>query len=370
MQYLVRAAVSAVLLAVGVPATWGAEVGKRFEINGIVAPTVQCQKLSAPPGGAGADPDDCRSAIPAQFELSLRPGDAGELFVKLGIAGGNGLNDRTPLLLSPWAADLEDDLKDINGRDRDHLLAAWYRHSHAMGHAGLAVTAGIIDATDYLDENAYANDEYSQFMNEALVNGPNAFLPSYDAGVALELDRGPLSLKAVVMDVGTNDNGSSFQFYGAQIGYTKESNGRSQEHRVVVAKTSHDFLHRTRAHVKEDLLAVLYSGDWTADSVGFWVRSGWQDDAGAVDYQWLYSGGLYLDGKRWGRAGDGVGVGAAYLSGGNQDVDRVYVVEGYYRWALGGDLHLTLDLQYQDGKRVGGADRRGWVLGLRSTAAF
>jgi hypothetical protein len=45
----------------------------------------------------------------------------------------------------------------------------------------LDATIGIIDATDYLDENACSNDEYTQFMNEALVNGPNAFLPSHDS---------------------------------------------------------------------------------------------------------------------------------------------------------------------------------------------
>ncbi len=51
-------------------------------------------------------------------------------------------------------------------------------------------TGGIIDSTDYVDENAYANDEYTQFMNEALVNGPNGFAPSYDIGGAVEWEIG------------------------------------------------------------------------------------------------------------------------------------------------------------------------------------
>jgi hypothetical protein len=43
-------------------------------------------------------------------------------------------------------------------------------------------TLGIVSA--YLDDNAYSSDEYTQFMNQALVNDPHALLPAYGAGVA------------------------------------------------------------------------------------------------------------------------------------------------------------------------------------------
>lgn len=78
-------------------------------------------------------------------------------------------------------------MKDFNGHSRDHLLTAWVKHTFNISKDGnLGVTLGLIDATDYLDDNAHANDEFTQFMNEALVNGPNFFLPSYDIGGALE----------------------------------------------------------------------------------------------------------------------------------------------------------------------------------------
>jgi hypothetical protein len=41
----------------------------------------------------------------------------------------------------------------------------------------LRLTGGLIDATDAVDTNAYANNEYTQFMNQALVNGPSGFAP-------------------------------------------------------------------------------------------------------------------------------------------------------------------------------------------------
>jgi hypothetical protein len=111
----------------------------------------------------------------------------------------------TDFNLAPWAADLEDDVEDINDRHRDYLLTVWYRHtSELTENNALALTGGIIDATDYIDENAYANDEYTQFMNRALVNAPNGFTPSYDIGGAVEWEIGSWEFTAVGMNVGEN----------------------------------------------------------------------------------------------------------------------------------------------------------------------
>jgi porin len=119
---------------------------------------MQCQRLSEK---SGAD-NECDGVLLLQSEASIRPTDSDEVFVKLGFAHGNGLNGKSPFVLAPWAADLHDDVKDINGRSRDYLLTAWYQHMFTLRQdSTLDATIGIIDATDYLDENAYANDEYT-----------------------------------------------------------------------------------------------------------------------------------------------------------------------------------------------------------------
>ena len=143
--------------------------------------------------------------------LSFTPTTADTFHVGLGFAAGNGLNKKSPFQLSPWGADLHDDVKDINGRGRDYLLNAWYRHAFQLAADNVfSVTAGIIDSVDYLDGNVYANDAYTQFMNEALVNSTQIFLPSYDRGAALQWDYGLWSLRAVFMNVGKgDDNGAS-----------------------------------------------------------------------------------------------------------------------------------------------------------------
>jgi|GEM_PF-1994235 len=101
-----------------------------------------------------------------QPEVTVRGSPRGEFFFKFGFAAGNGVAAQSPFVLSPWVADAEDDLRDINGRDRDALLNAYYTHAISFPTARLDVTGGVIDATDFIDENAFSNDEFSQFMNE------------------------------------------------------------------------------------------------------------------------------------------------------------------------------------------------------------
>lgn len=93
----------------------GYDITNEFSINGILAGAYQYQ--------SGNDINDIgRGALPFQLELSYRPTERNEIFTKFGFAAGNGLNDVTEFNFAPWAADLEHDITDINGRNRDYLL--------------------------------------------------------------------------------------------------------------------------------------------------------------------------------------------------------------------------------------------------------
>ena len=223
------------------------DVNDQLSIGGILAGSIQCQELTDAPGYSNT----CESQVPFQPELSFRPTDADEVFFKLGFAAGNGLNETSPFETSSWAAVTEDDLKNINGRNRDTLLTAWYKHTFNTGNdSSLGATFGIIDATAYLDENAYANDEYTQFMNAALTNGPNVFLPSFDIGAALEWAIDSWDIRAVLMNIGENDDGNEYDFYGFQAGYHLESSLGAGNYRLVIAGTSKDFLNPAGTQLK------------------------------------------------------------------------------------------------------------------------
>ncbi len=341
---------------------------QRISIGGVAAGAYQYQSVD---DAMGYD-DTGRGAFAFQPEISFALSEQDEFFAKFGFAAGDALNaGKAPFTWAPWAADLEGDVKNINGRDRDYLLTAWYKHTFDFSEDNaLGLTGGLVDATDYLDENAFANDEYTQFMNQALANGPNGFLPSYDLGGALEWDLGDFALRGVVMSIGENDEGRSYNFYGAQLGYTLNTGLGEGNYRVLVDWTSQDF--GNPAGDKEEAKnCVLLSFDQElGDILGAWIRFGWQDDSAAVTCDNLYSGGIDISGKLWGREQDNIGIGYAYLHGANQDFDSGNVFEAYVRFFLNEYLALTADVQYMKDDMKTGDDPKGFISGLRLVAEF
>ena len=308
--------------------------------------------------------------MPLQPEISFRPTDRDEFFAKFGFAADNGLNDKTPFTLAPWVADLEDDVKNINGRDRDYLLTAWYKHVLTLGAHTLELSGGLIDATDYLDENAFANDEYTQFMNQVFTNGPNAFLPSYDIGGAFGWDIGQFAFRAVVMNVGENDEGNNFTFFGVQFAYTARTALGEGTYRLLVDATTEEFLNPSGTE-KEMLRGLALSFDQQLGEIlGAFLRLGWQNDDAAVDFKAVYSGGLNISGALWRRPQDNIGLGYAYLDGGNTGINHTHVFEFYVRIILNDYVAFTADVQYMDEDIQGGNGPRGWLPGFRITAEF
>ena len=105
------------------------EISDKLSINGVISGALQCQQLAA----NSAAEDACKLAIPLQPELTYRPSQHDRLFLKLGFAAGNGLNEVSPFNLSTWGADLHDDVINVSGSGRSYLLEAWYEHVFAMG---------------------------------------------------------------------------------------------------------------------------------------------------------------------------------------------------------------------------------------------
>ena len=354
------------LLLISSPAN-AYDVNDQLSIGGILAGSMQCQELTDAPGFS----DTCESQVPFLPEFSFRPTEADEVFFKLGFTAANGLNTKSPFQLSSWAATSEDDLRNINGRNRDTLLTAWYKHTFDTGNdSTLGATFGIIDATDYLDENAYANDEYTQFMNAALTNGPNVFIPSYDIGAAVEWGFGSWDIRAVVMNIGENDDGNEYGFYGLQAGYHLDSSLGAGNYRLVIAGTSKDFLNAAGTQLENHESVLLSFDQELGDRLGAFIRLGWQSDKAADEYEAIYSGGIDIKGSAWGRNGDNIGVGYAYLYGGSLDIENSQVAEAYYRWQMGEVFALTADIQYQQDKYKTDTGPSGVILGFRATAEF
>ncbi len=345
------------------------EVTDQFSVGGIMAGIYQYQNLSDAPGFS----DTGRGIYSLQPEFWFTPIDSGVVFLKLGFAAGNGLNNPevSPFLSSPWGGEVEDDLKDINGRNRDTLLEGWYAHTFTLGEDHkLELTGGIIDSVYWLDQNAYANDQYTQFMNSALVNSPNSFFPSFDTGGALRWDFGNWEIAGVVMNIGENDDGNNFNYYGVEIEYTLDTGLGEGHYRAIVDTTSKAFLNPEGTSKERSQLLILSIDQELGETYGVWTRLGTQSNDPAIDLGTLYSGGVDIKGNLWGRAQDNIGIGYAFASGGNQDIDKYQVFEAYVRFLLTEQVASTLDLQYVKQDQKVGEGPSGFIPGVRVTAEF
>lgn len=343
-----------------------ADDGRKVSVAGVAGLTGQCQRLRSP----DRDEDRCRSAMAFQPTVAIRHGPGHEVFFKIGLALGDGLNDVTPFNVTPWAADLHDSVSHVNGGSWRYLLNAWYRFEAGFREErSLALTVGVIDSTDYLDLNRYSNDEYRQFLNGALVNGPNAFLPSYSPGLALSWAGKRVSVTGVYMNVNQPDDGS-FEFYGLQASFRATTRAGEGHYRVLVDATTPDFPAAGDAG-EARRAALLVSVDQELGEVaGLFLRLTRQSDAPVIDYVALYSGGVELRGNRWGRPGDHLGVGLGLLAGGNAGVRSTHVAEVYYLAALNRHLDLTADLQYLNEDLSSASGPSGLIGGLRLTVHF
>jgi len=342
----------------------------KIALHGILAGAYQHEDPSGPQGAESFG----RGALAFQPEISITPTDQDEISFSFGFPAGNGVNGETQMVVVPWAANLEADVKDINGRDRDYLLTAWYKHTFELGrdHA-LGLTGGIIDATAYLDQNAYANDEYTQFMNPALVNGPNGFAPSYDIGGALEWGLDAVYANGVVMNIGQNDAGHNYNFYGGEVGYKLSTGLGEGTYRIIYEGGQDAFPDPTDTTLEDRSIVFLSCDQQFGENFGGWIRFGWGTDDAAVDATNLYSGGIDLGGSLWRRGTDNIGIGYAFFDGGNTGLQSVQVAEAYYRLVMNDLFALTGDVQYQDNQYENpgaGTDIEALTLGLRAVVEF
>lgn len=311
--------------------------------GGVMAAAGQCQTASSDGATNG-----CRGGLPLQIEGTLELAPETQLTAKLGYAVADGQNATSPWAVTPWAADLEADVNDINGRNRDNLLVARYRREQRLGAGTLAIDLGIIDATDYLDTNAYANDEFTQFLNGAFVNAPVLGLPSYDAGAAVNYHLESWEVAAVGMNVGENAAGRNFNFFGVQAGHTRRQADATGHYRLILTATTPEFPGPDGGRNRARWAGGLSLDQALNESLGVFGRLAWQGRNAAVTHDGHYSGGIHLTGQAWDRPTDQLGGAYAYLSGGNQAVDHTQVLEGFYRWGLDEHVRLTGAIQYRD----------------------
>jgi porin len=208
-------------------------------------------------------------------------------------------------------------------------------------------------------------------MNETLVNNPIANLPSYDAGICLELENKNLSFKTLLINT-KNSDGKVYNYYALQLGYELKTLLGAGSYRAYGFTTNKRFSNWEEVYNKERLQGFGISLDQKfSENLGTFARFGWQDDNATVDYDRFYSIGLNINGKLWKREENEIGIGYSYLEGtDNSNIDNSFVLEGYIRFQLTKFSNLTLDCQYVKDEMKNTADNRGIFYGVRVNLWF
>jgi len=346
------------------------DINEKLAVEGMLTGVYQYGDFDV----EGADDAD-RGAVVFDLGVNFHPTENDEFQVTLSYAAGNGLNSIIPFSLASYADDLEDDLKDINGRNRDYLLEAWYKHAFKLSeNMELGLTGGIIDATAYIDDNNFANCECSQFMNEAFVNHRNVNLPSYDLGGVIELNVSNFSIRALAMNTkfeSGDDGFTNYNYYALQAGY-KLATAMGEGNYRLYGFTTNERFHCPNEGERDNLQGFGISADQKlGDILGVFVRASWQDDEAVIDHDKIYSGGINVNGKLWRRENDEIGIGYAYLNGScSSDIDHTIAFETYAKFQISTFSDVTLDVQYISDEMMDNDDRDGVIYGIRMNAYF
>nr|VFK49011.1 MAG: porin [Candidatus Kentron sp. TC] len=348
------------------------DITDKFSVDATITGVFQHGKFS----DVGID-DASRGTVVTDVGINFNPTDQDEFEIVVSVASGEALNAISPFAAHPlYADDLTDAIEDINGRGRDYLLRAWYKHTFVLSqNTSFGLAGGIIEATDYLDDNAFANDEVSQFMNDAFVNNTLMVPPSFDFGVGGTLDIGERwSLRGVWMSTKDTDRvnkpDKAYDYFGGQLGFHPQSTWGKGNYRLIAHGSSNDFSAPGGARSERLFSLGLSLDQQLGDDFGAFARFFWQENDAAIDHDTLYSGGVHISGKRWGRTSDEAGLGYAHLSGGNGNIQGTDIVEGYIKFGILAYTDLSLDLQYLDERTKGNNDPRGFVYGVRVNAYF
>lgn len=252
----------------------------------------------------------------------------------------------------------------------------------------VTLTAGKIDATNYIDGNAYAGDETSQFLSGSLVNNGVLTAPGNGPGVRVNVGLIPdfLYLEAVAMsqdsDSDSNTTDRSFEHaYGAlEVGFTPKFLGRPGTYRFWGTFDGNGKRIKERFGITEDYTALgagLSFDQEVADGVGLFFRLGYRDtDNTSYTTRTSWSAGTQLSVGNFikERPNDVIGVAYSQITPTERDFGsnstEEHFVEGYYNWFLSENFHISGIMQYVDGRNGSKTLDDVTLLGLRVQANF
>jgi len=292
-----------------------------------------------------------------------------------------------------------------------NVTEAWYEHYFLDEQ--LTLTGGKIDATGYLDQNEYANDECTQFLGRIFRNSPTIEWPSdNNLGARAYLNLEPIQFLEFEMGYfeadGDWDDIFDHAFYMAQVnlkpadllGYDPERWGGNYRFYGWINDQHHEKLVDEGDPATDDTKEANYGFGISCDQMvtdvfGVFGRFGWQrpdilpagvtvaDIAGNPTLEWTWSAGAQITGTYWNREDDVFcfAIGQVFPSDEWDDASSDTYgrgeghIEAYYKCQVNECLAISPDCQViwnpnGVGKASEGDDDTIFVYGVRGQVDF
>ena len=260
---------------------------------------------------------------------------------------------------------VDDELKVFSGVNGDadddenlRLSEAWYEYY--FNHP-ITLTAGKIDPSAYIDSNAYANDETTQFLSGIFINSPAIEFAESAAGLRLAWSpRDLLEVELVFVDSDADwDDFLNNPFFASQINLRPSFFEREGNYRLIgwLNEAEHSHWHDPSKSKEKGYGFGLSFDQELNDYAGVFARYAWQDsevypEGEDFSLEASWSAGVELSGGLWQREGDvmAFACGQVIPSGDYKDVNDLEAkpethLELYYSLKINEHLAISPDFQ-------------------------
>lgn len=320
---------------------------------------------------AGRSPrDDAAVVGRGDLVFNFRVGENTSAVVDVEATGGDGIDAKIP------------NLSGLNGvagstGDRVRFRQAWVEHS--MFDDKLIATIGKIDLTNYFDSNAIANDENSQFLSSAFVNGQSLAVP--DQGPGVRISAKPAESLIFSIGYGSGDaSGDAILNHGfgiAELDYKLKTGELEGNYRVYgaldgalpVRDDKGDITSNKQSQNNSYNIGLSIDQQLT-DKLTIFARYGVRDrDAYLTNSSW--STGLQYTGIIPGRPDDIIAFAYGQILGKGKDLPaQEKLAEWYYKVKVSEKIAISPIIQYLIDPQGNPSADNVVALGIRSQVSF
>lgn len=276
------------------------------------------------------------------------------------------------------------------GNTGNHLEITELWYEQPLFDEMFTVTFGKLNPAGYLDENEFANDETSQFLNSAFVNNAVIALPENSIGVRLTIS--PVDMVDFTYAYIANDSLNNFDangFNAVQLNVKPIANGNYR-----IMYWSSNVEHKKWNDANKILGAYgfgLSVDQEIIENIGVFGRFGWADPE-VSENEMSWSVGAQIGGGIWSRENDAVGLAAGQIIPSKKYVDFATEeaiadgadpeykykkdaetqIEFYYSFAITENVSISPAAQYIIKPQGGNAadDRDVLIYGIRTQINF